>query len=52
MEQDPPGGVVRELEEVSVEEEKAVAGWEEQELEQVQVGIVSALAVEQPSPIR
>jgi len=51
MEQDPLGGVVQELGEVWVEEEEAVAGWEEQELEQVRVGIVrvgiaSALAVE------
>jgi len=46
MEQDPLGGVVQELGEVWVEEEEAVAGWEEQELEQVRVGIASALAVE------
>ena len=52
MEQDPPGGVVQELGEVWVEEEEAVAGWEEQELGQVRVGIASALAAEQPSPIR
>ena len=46
MEQDLLGGVVQELGEVRVEEEEAVAGWEEQELEQVRVGIASALAVE------
>jgi hypothetical protein len=46
MEQDPLRGVVRELEEVWVEGEEAVVGWGEPELEQVRVGIASALAVE------
>ena len=52
MEQGLPRGVVEELEEVSVEEEKAVAGWVEQGLGQDPAEIVSVPVAEQRFLIR
>ena len=52
MERDLPGEVVPVVEEVSVEEEGVVAGWEEQGLGRDPAGIVSAPVAEQRFLIR
>ena len=52
MEQDHRGVVVLVVVEVLGEEEEVVAGWGEQELEQVPAATAFALAVELPCLIR
>ena len=52
MELDLPGGVVEAREEVSVEEERVPAGWEELVLEPDLVESVSALNVAPGYPIK
>ena len=52
MEPDLPGGVVEAREEVSVEEERVPAGWEELVLEPDPVENVSALIVAPGYPIK